>query len=329
MASVDSSGYVGPWSAMQTVQTASCPAQCTDGTTQCSGGLLQTCTNGTWGPGTACPIAGQTCPDVATNVPVQVLLLIRATESVQIRKLISIIAAAADIPADQEKSAQAANVSVRIPPLQTFATESVQIRKLTSIICGSCGHTCASGQICTGSTCTCPTAGQTNPYYTCSSNTCIANNACGANSGGCTSAGGVCGTPVCQALTANPPSVSVNGSSNVSISCTGTGSNTTYTWTSNTCGTFGTSINTVTSTSNTTWTAPAAGPTSCPVNVNVCNGTNCIPGTVTIPVIIPNVNAGLQTTSACAATTSNTCSANKAHKLHNIQLTMAVPCVIP
>lgn len=168
----------------------------------------------------------------------------------------------------------------------------------------------------TGATKTCPArpttcsiSGQTNPYYTCgSNNTCIVNNACGANSGGCTSAGGSCGTAsqiACSSISANPPTVSINGNSNLSISCTNTTANTTYTWTSNTCGNV-VNVNS----SSTSWTGPATGPATCPVSVNVCNGTSCSTGNVTIPVTIPDCNAGLQPTSACVATISNTCQAN-------------------
>ena len=111
--------------------------------------------------------------------------------------------------------------------------------------------------------------------------------------------------PACGALTANPSSVNVNGTSNLSISCQNA---TSYTW-SATCG----NVNNV-SNSSTTWTAPSNGPTSCTVTVNATNSTGTTPSSTSINVAVPTCNGSSQgvgvadcSQAVCQATKVNAC----------------------
>ena len=111
--------------------------------------------------------------------------------------------------------------------------------------------------------------------------------------------------PTCGTLTANPSSVNVNGTSNLSISCQNA---TSYTW-SSTCG----NVNNV-SNSSTTWTAPSNGPTSCTITVNATNSTGTTPSSASINVTVPNCNgssAGVGVAdcsqAVCQATQVNAC----------------------
>ena len=182
-------------------------------------------------------------------------------------------------------------------------TSTGQLQTCSGGVLGNPTSCPIAGQTCTGTSCACPT-GQTNPYYTCSSNnTCIAGtaNTCGANSGGCNAAGGSCGTPVCTGgVTPTPNNLFVGDTSSLSLSgCTNA---TTYNWTS-TCGTL---PSTSTSTPATTWTAPGNGPTVCTVWAYACNasGTCSPPYTAPITVNLHDCNAGLKDCTVCDPNTS-------------------------
>ena len=180
----------------------------------------------------------------------------------------------------------------------TYVTASCGTAACTPKTCSLLGFECGTASDGCGGTLQCGVDSAGNaPGTLCNPGTglvCTSNNKCVQQT-----------APNCGALSANPPNVSINGNSNLSISCTNTTASTTYTWTSNTCGNV-VNVNS----SSTSWTGPATGPATCPVSVNVCNGTSCSTGNVTIPVTIPDCNAGLQPTSACVATISNTCQAN-------------------
>ncbi len=95
--------------------------------------------------------------------------------------------------------------------------------------------------------------------------------------------------PSCGNISANPSSVPVNGTSNVSISCNNVNY---YNWTT-TCGSYANP-----NSASTVWTAPNYGPTSCSVSVQACADSSCGAGSVTsttsINVTVPDCNGSSQ-----------------------------------